>query len=102
MSPPDLDAVTTAVAACPVVAGLAGGSFGEVATYLPGRRLLGVRLAGEELEIHVVARWGTPLPEVADAVRTAVSPLVGGRAVTVFIDDIEVPDASQPVASASP
>ena len=62
-----------------------------MATYLPGRRLTGVRLAGDELEIHVVARWGPSLPEVADAVRLAVAPLAGGLPVTVYIDDIEVP-----------
>ena len=93
MSPPDLDAVMAAVVACPSVAGMAGGPFGEVATYLPGRRLPGVRLAADELEIHVVARWGPSLPDVADAVRQAVVPLAGGWPVTVYIDDIEVPDA---------
>ena len=91
MSPPDLDAVSAAVVACPHVAGMAGGPFGEVATYLPGRRLPGVRLVGDELEIHVVARWGPSLPGVADAVRLAVAPLAAGSPVTVYIDDIEVP-----------
>ncbi len=102
MTAPDLDAVAAAVSACPPVAALAGGAYGEIATYLPGRRLLGVRLSGEELEVHVVARWGTPLPEVAHRVREAVAPLAGGRPVTVYIDDIEVPDASgQPAGSAT-
>ena len=98
MSPPDLDAVTAAVVACPPVARMAGGQFGEVATYLPGRRLPGVRLTGDELEIHVVARWGPSLPEVADAVRRAVAPVAGGLPVTVYIDDIEVPGPDDPVA----
>ena len=102
MSPPDLDAVVAAAIGCPQVAGMAGGQFGEVATYLPGRRLAGVRVADDELEVHVVARWGTPLPEVADAVRRAVAPAAGGRPVTVYIDDIEVPDSDAPVAGALP
>ena len=99
MTPPDLDAVAAAVTSCPAVAGMAGGMFGEVATYLPGRRLPGLRLAGEELEIHVTARWGSPLPEVADAVRRAVAPFVEGLPVTVYIDDIELPES--PVSSAA-
>lgn len=102
MTAPDLDAVATAVVGCPPVAGLSGGRFGEVATYLPGRRLVGVRLDGEELEVHVVARWGTPLPEVGDAVRRAVAPVGGGRPVTVYIDDIEVPDVAGTVGAPVP
>ena len=102
MTSPDLDAVAAAATACPLVAGMAGGRFGEVATYLPGRRLVGVRAADDELEVHVVARWGTPLPEVADAVRRAVAPAAAGRPVTVYIDDIEVPDGEAPVAGALP
>jgi len=88
---PDLDLVAAAALGCPLIAGLTGGRFGEAATYLPGRRLLGVRSVGEEVEIHVVARWDSPLPDVAEAVRTAVAPYVGAMAVAVFVDDIDVP-----------
>lgn len=88
---PDLDLVAAAALGCPLIAGLTGGRFGEVATYFPGRRLLGVRSIGDEVEIHVVARWGSPLPDAAEAVRTAVAPYVGAMAVAVFVDDIEVP-----------
>ncbi|MFD4183444.1 hypothetical protein ACFWPB_20405, partial [Rhodococcus sp. NPDC058514] len=38
------DLIADAVLAVPGVAGLHGGMFGEVATYLPGRRVLGVAL----------------------------------------------------------
>lgn len=88
---PDLEAVAAAALGCPLVADLTGGRFGEVATYLPGRRILGVRQVEGTVEVHVVARWGTPLPEVADVVRAAVTPHAGGVPVAVFIDDIEVP-----------
>lgn len=88
---PDLDRVAAAALASPLVADLTGGHLAEAATYLPGRRLVGVRRAGDAIEVHVVARWGASLPDVADAVRSAVSPYAGGRPVSVFIDDIEVP-----------
>jgi len=92
----DLDAVAAAALGCPLIAGLTGGRFGEVATYRPGRRIEGVREVDGVVEIHVVARWGTPLPEVAEVVRAAVAPLAGGQPVAVFIDDIELPaDADQ-------
>ena len=88
----DLEAVAGAALACPLIAQLTGGPYGEVATYRPGRRILGVREAAGGVEVHVVAKWGTPLPEVAEVVRAAVTPHAGGLPVSVFVDDIEVPD----------
>lgn len=89
----DLEVVAAAALGCPLIAGLSGGPFGEVATYLPGRRVLGVRDSDGAVELHVVAKWDTSLPEVADAVRAAVAPYVDGRPVAVFVEDIELPDA---------
>ena len=91
----DLEAVAAAALGCPLIAGLTGGRFGEVATYLPGRRILGVREVDGAIEIHVVARWGTPLPEVADVVHAAVASHTAGQPVVVFVDDIEVPEDPQ-------
>ena len=87
----DLEAVAAAALGSPLIADLSGGRFGEVATYLPGRRIVGVREAEGTVEVHVVARWGTPLPEVADVLRAAVTPHAGGLPVAVFVEDIEVP-----------
>ena len=92
----DVEAVAAAAQGCPLVAGLTGGRFGEVATYMPGRRILGVREADGTVEVHVVARWGTPLPELADTVRAAVAPYAGELPVAVFIDDIELPGDASP------
>ena len=71
---------------------MSGGLVGEAATYLPGRRVNGVRVLDDEVEVHIVARWGNNLPEVADAVRRAVEPVTGAVPTTVYVDDIEVPD----------
>ncbi len=90
--PVDPDAVSAAALSCPEVAGLSGGLVGEVATYLPGRSVAGVRITDDEVEIHIVARWCANLPEVADAVRRAVKPVTGGLRVSVYVEDIEVPD----------
>jgi uncharacterized alkaline shock family protein YloU len=87
----DPDAVSAAALSCPQVAGLSGGFAGEVATYLPGRSVAGVRVGDNEVEIHIVARWGANLPEVADAVRLAVKPVTGGVRTSVYVEDIEVP-----------
>lgn len=82
------DAIAGAVLAVDGVAGLYGGLFGEIGTYLPGRRVPGVRVdATGNAEVHVVLRWGAPVPATADAVRLAVSLLVPGT-VHVVVDDV--------------
>jgi len=105
-TPFDAERVAQAVERVPTVARLSAGSTGaEVATYLPGRRVRGVRVDDGTVEVHVVARWPAVLPEVGDAVRSAAAPLVGGRAIEVVIDDLEVPgedEPTEPVAELPP
>jgi uncharacterized alkaline shock family protein YloU len=82
------DLIAAAVTSVPGVTGLHPGAFGEVATYLPGRRVPGIRLGGSHAEVHVVVAFGAPVLETATAVRDAVQPLVG-TPVDVFIEDID-------------
>lgn len=86
--------VAAAVAAHPAVARL-DGEAGAVATYLPGRRLIGVRLGqgGEPVELAVVLRLDQPIPGVAAALRREVSALCGGAAVDITVTDVEHPGA---------
>lgn len=65
--------------------------MGEVATYLPNRRVEGVRLKGDRVEVHVAAHWGVPLPGVGDEIRRALASFYGDRSIDVFIDDIDEP-----------
>lgn len=90
----DADAVAAAVLRVPTVASLGKGEGVEVATYLPGRRVVGVRVNDDGVEVHVVARWGASLPDLGDEVRAAVAPHVSGRRVEVHVEDIEVPGES--------
>ena len=82
---------------CPHVQELSAGPFGVVATYLPGRRIPGVVIRADRsgapvVEVHVVARYGPPVPEVAAEVRAAVAGVAGPRrSVTVVVDDLAVP-----------
>ncbi|GAB3547108.1 hypothetical protein J2S53_003080 [Actinopolyspora lacussalsi] len=85
-------AIAAAVAACPLVARPHSGRYGQVATYLPGRRVPGVRLTDTELVIHVAARYPATMTAVAGQVRDAVADLAGGLPVAVAIDDLELPD----------
>lgn len=89
---PDPDVIAAAVAACPDVVALSGGTLGEVATYLPGRRVAGVRIAEDAIEVHVLARYGPTVAEIADQVRRAVHRVAGSLPVSVGVDDlVEVP-----------
>jgi hypothetical protein len=96
-SPPDpvalAERVAAAVAAHPAVAGLHGGIYGSVTTYLPGRKLLGVRIGegDEPVEIAVVVHADRPIPEVVRSLRSQVSRLCGGAAVDITIADIVLP-----------
>lgn len=85
---PDPDAISTVVLGCLDVLGLSGGQYGEVATYLPGRRVTGVRITDSQVSVHVVARYGPPLREVSARIHRMLGPLTGGLPVEVVIDDI--------------
>jgi hypothetical protein len=62
-----------------------------VATYLPGRRVDGVRLADGRILVAVVARYPVPVTQVAAEIRTAVADIAVGRPVDVHVTDVEVP-----------
>ena len=81
------DAVATATLSVPGVTGLHAGSFGEVATYLPGRQVAGVRLRDDSTEVHISVAMGSPLLEVAEEVRSTVAGLVRGP-VEVVVEDV--------------
>jgi hypothetical protein len=87
----DVDAVAAAVRACPGVADLHGGRYGEVTTYLPGRVVRGVVVAGGRVLVQVRSAWGTEAPQLAAAITTALAPLTGNRPVDVAIADIDDP-----------
>ena len=91
------DAIAAAVAACPAVVSLAGGGPGLIATYLPGRRVDGVRLAPDRVAVSVVGLEGIPVAVLADQVRAAVGPLAPGLPVDVHVADT-APLTEQPPA----
>lgn len=91
-SGPDAEAIATAVQTVPVVAGLHGGAFGEVATYLPRRAVTGVRITEDAVAVHVTGCYPTPIEQIAVAVRTATAPHTAGLPVTVVVEDLALPD----------
>ncbi|MDM8084598.1 hypothetical protein QUV83_07480 [Cellulomonas cellasea] len=91
-APDPADAVRAAVLGVPGVAAMHGGAFAEVATYLPGRRVTGVRIEPERTEVHVVVASESPIPGVASAVRDAVQQ-IRPSPVDIFVEDVAIPDA---------
>jgi hypothetical protein len=87
------DLIAAAVTSCPGVAALTQLPGIPVATYLPGRTVAGVAIRAGKVEVCVVARYGPPLPQIADQVRRAVAALVPDRVVDVVIGDITLPGA---------
>lgn len=96
-----VDVIAAAVRAVPGVANLHTGAFGEVATYLPGRRVGGIRLLPGRCEVHVVIRWGSPVLATAAAIRAAAAASVTGP-VDVTIEDVVVPAEPANPAPANP
>jgi uncharacterized alkaline shock family protein YloU len=95
------DTVAAAVLTVAGVAGLHAGMFGEVGTYLPGRRVPGVRITDDVIEVHVTLFFGAPVRETAARIRTAVAPLVASGRVDVTVEDVVAP-AAAPTAPTSP
>lgn len=84
------DRVAEAVLSVPGVHDLHGGVLGEVATYLPGRRVNGVRLRDGDTQVHLVLSWGAPVSATTDEVRTRVAAIVPGT-VHVAVEDVAAP-----------
>ncbi|HEY3833364.1 MAG TPA: hypothetical protein VGO03_13790 [Acidimicrobiia bacterium] len=85
-----LRAAAKRIDALPEVVRRSGGVADAVATYMPGDRLVGVRLREGTVEAHVVMAWSTTVDEVERAVVGAVR-AEGFQAVDLVIDDIEMP-----------
>lgn len=90
----DADRIAAAVQANRDVAGLDGGRYGEIATFLPGRRVSGVRIRPDSVTIGVIGRYPATATEiaacVAASVRAAVGPL--DRPLHVHIGDLLIGD----------
>ena len=83
--------IAAAVCSLPGVAGLHGGMFGEVGTYLPGRRVVGVRIGESRVAVHVSLVLDAPVLDTAAAIRTAAQQVVA-LPVDVTVEDI-VPES---------
>ena len=80
--------LAAAVLAVPGVEALHPGMFGEVGTYLPGRRVAGVRVTDHAVDVHIVLAYGIPVRDTAALVRATVGGLHPGVPVNVTVEDV--------------
>lgn len=85
------DHVADAVLAVDGVASLHGGVFGEIGTYLPGRRVAGIAIRDDMTEIHIAVTPTAVVRDTADAVRRAVRAVVDAP-VNVVVEDVMTAD----------
>lgn len=88
MSAPDPERLADTVLRVDDVDSLYGGLTGEVATYLPGKRVPGVRVRDGRVEIHIVVRGLRPVTDTARDVRRAVLAQAQPLPVDVIVGDI--------------
>jgi len=91
------DRVAVAVLAVRGVDALHGGTFGETATYLPGRRVTGIRLGSDATEVHVTLVFGVPVRQTAEQIRLAVAAVSPGP-VHVTVEDVVPVDSARDAA----
>lgn len=102
--PDRAEVIADLVLAVAGVAGLHGGTYGHVATYLPGRAVTGVRTGIGSTDVHLVAVWGAEIPALADRIRARLEPLLG-HPVHIAVEDVTDPDQTgigQTVISSNP
>lgn len=85
----DVDAIAAATLGCPAVAGLHEGGSRAVATYLPGRRVIGVRVEDQRVLVSVVLAAGSSVRMLESEVRDRVTPHARGRRVDVHVADVQ-------------
>ena len=79
--------IADAVLALPGVVDLHSGLFGEVATYLPGRRVTGIAVRDEDGEVHIIVDLSHDLQAVAASARETAESITG-LPFTVVVEDV--------------
>ena len=98
----DVDDLAAAVRSCPAVVDLAEGEPASAATYLPGRRIVGLAVDDTRVTVQVRSRWGAPVGEVASQIRAAAGPLIGGRPLDIVVADVDDPPDDRTPPEAHP
>jgi hypothetical protein len=88
-TPQRLDDLAERLLASPHIVRLSGGPMGTVATYLPGRRIPGLRVGDDDrIEIHVVMAPSSTVDDIEAGVIRALDD--ASSLGSLHIDDIDI------------
>lgn len=90
---PDPERLAAAVRRCPLVSSMAGGRFGEVVSYLPGRQVRGVLVGADAITVSVVGAAECTAASLLEEVCAAVRGEAPGRNVNVVFADLAIDDS---------
>ena len=99
-TPARLDELAGALLESPHITALSEGMFGTAASYLPGRRISGLRVLPDgRLEVHVVMAWGSTVDDVeASLLRALADP---ADLANLVIEDLSLPSGGTRAALAA-
>lgn len=89
------DRIARAALSVPGVRRLDGGGYGEVGTYLAGRRIVGVRTGPHGTDVHVVVSLDQPVPRTVAQLRRALEPVAPGP-IHIHVEDHQLDDDLPP------
>ena len=90
-------AIAARVLAADGVVAMSAGPVGQFRSYLPGGvSVPGVRLDDDRVEVNIVAEYGPRLAELGDRLARELTLLLGGRSLTVSVDDVVLPGEATP------
>jgi hypothetical protein len=87
----DVEKLAAVVVGCPAVDAPVEGPPAMAVTYLPRRRVTGIRIEDDVVTIQVRLRWGSTVKTLAGEVWAAARPLTGARRVDIVVADISEP-----------
>jgi hypothetical protein len=83
------DVVVELVTKIPGVFGMHGGTAGQVATFLPGRRIPGVRVSAAGNQVHITLDGSSQVSDVVPLIHDVLATVITGP-LDVFIEDIDI------------
>jgi len=92
-TPERLEQLADELLASPHIAALSAGPFGTAASYLPGRRIPGIRVRPDgKVEVHVVMAWASSVDDVEATVVRVLGDVQD--LADLFVEDVAMPEPS--------
>ena len=94
-----VDTIRALALGCPGVAAMSA----TAQSYLPaGRTVAGVTVDEHRVDVHLIARYGTPLPAITERLDVLLLPVTAGRSLHVHFEGIVLPGETAPAEDDQP